>query len=105
MAVPDSVIEVEDVEAAAARIAGHVRVTPVLRPGPGAVGSDLDLVLKLELFQHTGSFKPPGAFNPPGGPTPPPPATSPTRANTSNVCARDAIVRKRSPFPRAAQLR
>lgn len=63
MAVPDSVIEVEDVEAAAARIAGHVRVTPVLRPGPGAFGSDLDLVLKLELFQHTGSFKPRGAFN------------------------------------------
>ena len=39
VAVPDSVIEVEDVEAAAARIAGHVRVTPVLRPGPGAFGS------------------------------------------------------------------
>ncbi len=63
MAVPDSVIEVEDVEAAAARIAGYVRVTPVLRPGPGAFGSDLDLVLKLELFQHKGSFKPRGAFN------------------------------------------
>jgi threonine dehydratase len=55
----------DDVEAAAARIAGHVRETPVLRPGAGAFGVDLgeDLVLKLELLQHTGSFKPRGAFN------------------------------------------
>jgi len=60
---PDNVISVEDIEAAADRIAGHVRVTPVLRPGPGSFGLDLDLVLKLELLQHTGSFKPRGAFN------------------------------------------
>lgn len=53
----------EDIEAAADRIAGHVRITPVLRPGPGAFGLDLDLALKLELLQHTGSFKPRGAFN------------------------------------------
>ncbi|HEY8057177.1 MAG TPA: serine/threonine dehydratase, partial [Acidimicrobiales bacterium] len=44
-------------------IAGHIRVTPVLRPGLGTFGLDLDLVLKLELLQHTGSFKPRGAFN------------------------------------------
>jgi threonine dehydratase len=61
----DNVIAVADIEAAAERIAGHVRVTPVLRPGVGAFGLDLDLdpVLKLELLQHTGSFKPRGAFN------------------------------------------
>ena len=58
MVGPDSVISVEDIEAAADRIGGHVRVTPVLRPGPGAFGLDLDLALKLELLQHTGSFKP-----------------------------------------------
>ena len=30
---------------------------------PGALGLDCSLVLKLELLQHTGSFKPRGAFN------------------------------------------
>ncbi len=61
----DDVVSVEDIEAAAARIGDHVRVTPVVRPGPGAFAlpPDLDLVLKLELLQHTGSFKPRGAFN------------------------------------------
>jgi threonine dehydratase len=44
-----------DVEAAAARIAGRVRRTPVL-----AAGGPL---LKLEFTQHTGSFKARGAFN------------------------------------------
>jgi len=63
VADPDSVIRVEDIEVAAERISGLVRVTPVLQPGPGAFGLDLDLVLKLELLQHTGSFKPRGAFN------------------------------------------
>ena len=55
----------EDVEAAAARLAGTVRRTPVLRPGPGAFGLDpsVELALKLELLQHTGSFKPRGAAN------------------------------------------
>lgn len=52
-----------DIEAAAARIAGHVRRTPVLEPGEGAFGLDVPLALKLELTQHTGSFKPRGAFN------------------------------------------
>lgn len=42
--------------AAAARIAGHVRETPILRLSP-------DLALKLELLQVSGSFKPRGAFN------------------------------------------
>jgi threonine dehydratase len=56
-------ISPDDVEAAAARIKGHIRETPVIRPGAGAFGVNGDLVLKLELLQHTGSFKPRGAFN------------------------------------------
>jgi threonine dehydratase len=49
----------DDVAAAAERIAGLVRRTPVI---------DLDIegrsvTAKLELLQHTGSFKPRGAFN------------------------------------------
>ncbi len=47
-----------EVQAAAARIAPHVRRTPLL-------GTDLapNLRLKPECFQVTGSFKPRGAFN------------------------------------------
>jgi threonine dehydratase len=52
-----------DIEAAAARIAPHLRVTPVIAMEPRAFGSPARLVLKLELMQHTGSFKPRGAFN------------------------------------------
>lgn len=46
----------EDVDAAAARIAGRVRRTPVLEAGDGTW-------LKLEFTQHTGSFKARGALN------------------------------------------
>jgi threonine dehydratase len=49
-----------DVRAAAKRIAGHVRRTPVLELGEMHGTS---AVAKLELLQHTGSFKPRGAFN------------------------------------------
>ena len=52
-----------DVEAARERIDGYVRRTPVLELGPGAFGLDGRITLKLELTQHTGSFKPRGAFN------------------------------------------
>ncbi|KIT14198.1 threonine/serine dehydratase [Jannaschia aquimarina] len=59
-----------EIEAAAARIAGHVRVTPVARLTLGG----FDVEIKLEQMQHTGSFKARGAFNtllsgsvPPGG--------------------------------------
>lgn len=53
------------VEAAAARIAGHVRVTPVLALERGAFGSDTacQIAFKLESLQHAGSFKPRGALN------------------------------------------
>lgn len=51
------------IEEAAARIAGHARITPVMRLGSGALGSVADLSLKLECLQHAGSFKTRGAFN------------------------------------------
>jgi threonine dehydratase len=44
-----------EVEAAALRIAGRIRRTPVLRDGPA--------LLKLEFLQHAGSFKTRGMFN------------------------------------------
>src|SRR4051812_31819690 len=49
-------VNVQDVQAAAERITGRVRRTPVIEVSPG-------IVFKLELLQHTGSFKPRGAFN------------------------------------------
>ena len=52
-----------DVEAARERIDGYVRRTPVLELGPGAFALEGRITLKLELTQHTGSFKPRGAFN------------------------------------------
>ncbi len=48
-----------EIEEAAARIAGRVRRTPVMELGAGG----FDVIAKLELLQHTGSFKPRGAFN------------------------------------------
>jgi threonine dehydratase len=56
-------VTAHDINAAAARIAGFVRVTPVMKPGPGSFGIAHDLTLKLELLQHAGSFKSRGAFN------------------------------------------
>jgi threonine dehydratase len=52
-----------DVETAVERIRPHVRRTPILDLEPGAFGVPGRITLKLELFQHTGSFKPRGAFN------------------------------------------
>lgn len=46
----------DEIEAAARRIGPHVRRTPVVEIAPR-------LWLKLELVQHTGSFKPRGMFN------------------------------------------
>src|ERR687896_1335594 len=50
----------EDVRSAAQRIAGRIRRTPVLELGEIHGAS---VVVKVELLQHTGSFKPRGAFN------------------------------------------
>lgn len=47
------------IEEAAERIAGRVRRTPVMSVDLDGV----EVVAKLELLQHTGSFKPRGAFN------------------------------------------
>src|SRR3954470_559384 len=57
-----SPISREDIRAADARIAPHIRRTPVwtLRR---AFGHDGPVALKLEFLQHAGSFKPRGAFN------------------------------------------
>jgi threonine dehydratase len=52
-----------EIEAAAARIAPHVRRTPVIEDEAAAFGTRGPIVLKLECLQHTGSFKPRGAFN------------------------------------------
>ena len=52
-----------EIDAAAGRIAGHVRETPILRAEPDAFGVPGALILKLECLQHSGSFKARGAFN------------------------------------------
>lgn len=55
------------IRAAHARIAPHLRKTPVMQIEAGALGLPAALTsgitLKLELLQHAGSFKPRGALN------------------------------------------
>ena len=51
------------IQQAAVRIAPYIRHTPVLRLAPGELGQRCAIVLKLEMVQHAGSFKPRGAFN------------------------------------------
>ncbi len=51
------------IEEAAARVGSRVRLTPTIEIEPGAFDNDAPITLKLELLQHTGSFKPRGAFN------------------------------------------
>jgi threonine dehydratase len=50
----------EEIRAAAERIAGRVRRTPMLELGEW---KGVSVLAKLEFLQHTGSFKPRGAFN------------------------------------------
>jgi len=52
-----------DIEAASDRIAGGVRNTPIIEPGHDFFGLENPVLCKLELLQHTGSFKPRGALN------------------------------------------
>lgn len=52
-----------DVHAAARRIRGHIRATPLAEVDPGTFAPAARVWLKLEHFQHTGSFKVRGAFN------------------------------------------
>ncbi|MHB1217884.1 MAG: threonine/serine dehydratase [Alphaproteobacteria bacterium] len=56
-------ISPDDIERAATRIAPHMRETPVMALERQAFGVAAAVTLKLELLQHTGSFKPRGAFN------------------------------------------
>src|SRR6476620_1946058 len=51
------------IEEAAARVGSRVRFTPTIEIERGALDNDAPITLKLELLQHTGSFKPRGAFN------------------------------------------
>ncbi|MDL4815380.1 threonine/serine dehydratase [Actinomadura opuntiae] len=56
-------IELPDVRAAAGRVAGRVRETPLLAIDPAPLAPAARMWLKLEHAQHTGSFKARGAFN------------------------------------------
>jgi threonine dehydratase len=52
-----------DIEAAASRISGHVRRTPILELLHGIGDGAAKVTLKLDLLQPTGSFKVRGAFS------------------------------------------
>lgn len=56
-------ITASDIRAAGERIKDHVRRTPILRLDARDIGLGYPVDLKLELFQHSGSFKARGAFN------------------------------------------
>jgi threonine dehydratase len=56
-------VTLDDVRAAAGRLAGRVHRTPVLRSTSLGERWGVRLDLKAELFQRTGSFKPRGALN------------------------------------------
>lgn len=58
---PEPLVTPDDIEAAAHRIHDLVRRTPVLEHHDSLLGRSV--VLKLELLQHAGSFKPRGASN------------------------------------------
>lgn len=53
----------DGIREARTRIGGRVRQTPVLELTAEDTGLDARLLLKLELLQHTGSFKARGALN------------------------------------------
>jgi threonine dehydratase len=53
----------DDIEAAARRLGDRVRRTPVLAVTADDLGLPVPVTLKLELLQHTGSFKARGAFH------------------------------------------
>jgi threonine dehydratase len=55
-------IDREQIRIAERLIRTHVRRTPILEIDGTEIGVDARVILKLELFQHSGSFKPRGAF-------------------------------------------
>jgi threonine dehydratase len=59
-----SALEPAAIRAAAARLAPHIRRTPILEADGADFGAPgVRLVFKLEFLQHAGSFKTRGAFN------------------------------------------
>jgi threonine dehydratase len=56
-------VDQADIDRAAARIRGQIRRTPLQLVEPGDDWLPGGGCLKLELLQHTGTFKPRGAFN------------------------------------------
>ncbi|MEO1062994.1 MAG: serine/threonine dehydratase [Actinomycetota bacterium] len=58
---PPELPDAAAIDAAHRLIRPHVRRTPLLAAGSGLVAG-VEPILKLELLQHTGSFKPRGAF-------------------------------------------
>jgi threonine dehydratase len=61
-ALPNLTNDAESVLAASRRIAPHIRRTPILDVSEAGFGA-ASVCLKLELLQHSGSFKARGAFN------------------------------------------
>ncbi len=59
----DRVLDRDTIVDAAQRIRGHVRRTPILGVDPGDGWLPSGGCLKLEVLQHTGTFKARGAFN------------------------------------------
>jgi threonine dehydratase len=60
---PQPTVTLDDIRQAAARIVTRTRRTPSVDTGDGTFGLAHSLSLKLEMLQHTGSFKARGAFN------------------------------------------
>jgi threonine dehydratase len=63
MAASAIMIDRHAIAVAASRISQYVRHTPLLRASSSDFSTGCAIALKLELVQHTGSFKPRGAFN------------------------------------------
>jgi len=56
-------IDKSDIKQAYKNIRSHIRRTPVIEIAVGTFGNEATWNFKLELLQHTGSFKARGAFN------------------------------------------
>jgi len=63
MATSDDLVTLDDIREARQRIAGAVDVTPCIEPYALSERCGIDLRLKLETVQRTGSFKARGAVN------------------------------------------
>ena len=63
MPAAEPLVTPDQIEVARARISPYIRRTPVISTRSGELGLSHGVALKLELLQHTGSFKARGAFN------------------------------------------